>query len=89
MHYHIWVQLRKLAGNTSTVSGWKGFFIKICDNVVVIQSTIRFLDTLDSSATDFKTTYEACRKAFVLCGWVCVCLLGGVVFARWQPKFNR
>ena len=37
--------------------GWTGFFIKVRDNIVVIQSTIGYLDTLGSPATDLKTTY--------------------------------
>ena len=40
------------------VPDWTGFFIKVRDNIVVIQSTIGCLDTLDSPATDLKTAYE-------------------------------
>ena len=44
------------------VPSWTGFFIKIRDKVAVIQSTIGYLDTLDSPATDLKTAYEVlCR----------------------------
>ena len=54
-----------LGGNPKTVMnplllvpGWTGFFIKVRDNIVVIQSTIVYLDTLDSPATNLKTAYE-------------------------------
>ena len=40
------------------VPGWIGFFIKVRDSIVVIQSTIGYLDTLESPATDLKTAYE-------------------------------
>ena len=48
----------KTAHSLLLVPGWTGFFIKVCDNIVVIQSTIGYLDTLDSPATDLKTAYE-------------------------------
>ena len=48
------------------VPGWTGFFIKIRDDIVVIQSTVRYLDTLDSLANDLKTAYEVCHIASVL-----------------------
>ena len=59
MHYSVWIELRKLRTHPLLlVPGWTGFFIKVCDNIVVIQSTIGYLDTLDSPATVLKTAYE-------------------------------
>ena len=59
MHYRVWIELRKLRTHPLLlVPGWTGFFIKVRDNIVVIQSTIGYLDTLDSPATDLKTAYE-------------------------------
>ena len=34
------------------VPGWSGFNIKVSDRVVVVESTISYLDTIDSPATD-------------------------------------
>ena len=59
LHYRVWIELRKLRTHPLLlVPGWTGFFIKVRDNIVVIQSTIGYLDTLDSPATDLKTAYE-------------------------------
>ena len=59
MHYRVWIELRKLRTHPLLlVPGWTAFFIKVRDNIVVIQSTIGHLDTLDSPATDLKTAYE-------------------------------
>ena len=56
MHYPVWIELRKLRTHPLLlVPDWTGFFIKVRDNIVVIQSTIGYLDTLDSPATDRKT----------------------------------
>ena len=64
MHYRVWIQLRKLRTHPLLlVPGWTGFFIKIRDNIVVIQSTIQYLDTLDSPANDLETAYEVCHMA--------------------------
>ena len=63
MHYRVWIELRKLRTHPLLlVPGWTGFSIKLRDNIVVIQSTIGYLDTPDSPATDLKTAYEVlCR----------------------------
>ena len=67
MHYRVWIQMRKLRTHPLLlVPGWTGFFIKIRDDIVVIQSTVRYLDTLDSPANDLKTAYEVCHIASVL-----------------------
>ena len=59
IQYLLWTELRKLKTHPLLlVPSWAGFFIKIRDKIVVIQSTIGDLDTLDSSATDLKTAYE-------------------------------
>ena len=63
IQYLLWIELRKLKTHPLLlVPSWTGFFIKIRDKIVVIQSTIGYLDTLDSPATDLKTAYEIlCR----------------------------
>ena len=59
VHYRVWIELRKLRTHPLLlVPDWTGFFIKVRDNIVVIQSTIGYLDTLDSPATDLMTAYE-------------------------------
>ena len=45
------------------VPGWTGFNILIRKDVVVIESKITYLDTLDSPATDLKTSYEVLCRA--------------------------
>lgn len=63
LQYLVWVEMRKLATHPLLlVPGWTGFNIKIRDQIVVIESTIGYLDTVDSPATDLKTAYEVlCR----------------------------
>ncbi|CAB4007602.1 Hypothetical predicted protein [Paramuricea clavata] len=63
IHYLVWIELRKLKTHPLLlVRSWTGFFIKIRDKVAVIQSTMGYLDTLDSPATDLKKAYEVlCR----------------------------
>ena len=52
MHYRVWIQMRKLRTHPLLlVPGWTGLFIKIRDDIVVIQSTVRYLDSLDSQMT--------------------------------------
>lgn len=41
---------------------WTGFNIKVRDRVVVVESTISYLDTIDSPATDLKTAYEVLSR---------------------------
>ena len=54
----VWLEVRKLKTHPSLlVPGWTGFNIKVRGNIVVVESTIGYLDTLDSSATDLKTAY--------------------------------
>ena len=58
MYYCVWIELRKLRIHPLLfVLDWTGFFIKVRDSIVVIQSTIGYLNTLDSPATDLKTAY--------------------------------
>ena len=45
------------------VPGWTGFNIVLRKNVVVLESKISYLDTLDSPATDIKTAYEVLCRA--------------------------
>ena len=40
------------------VPGWTGFNIEVRDNMVVSESAIGYLSTLDSPATDLKAAYE-------------------------------
>ena len=45
-----------------SVPGWTGFNIKIRDQVIVVESVISYLDTIDSPATDLKTAYEVLSR---------------------------
>ena len=63
MHYLVWLEVRKLNTHPSLlVQGWTGFNIKVRGNVVVVESTIGYLDTLDSPDTDLKTAYEVLSR---------------------------
>ena len=61
--YLIWIEIRKLKTHPALlIPGWTGFNITMRKNIVVVESTIGYLDTLDSPATDLKTAYEVlCR----------------------------
>ena len=61
--YLIWIEIRKLKTHPALlIPGWTGFNITVQKKLVVVESTIGYLDTLDSPATDLKTAYEVfCR----------------------------
>lgn len=59
LHYLVWIEVRKLETHPLLlIPGWTGLNIKVCYCVVVVESTIGYLDTTDSPATDLKTAYE-------------------------------
>ena len=79
VHYCVLVQLRKLRIHPPLLApSWKGFFIKIRDNIV-IQSTNRYLDTPHSPSTTSRrlTRYVTWRLFCEVGGG------GGGMFAGW------
>eukprot|EP00794_Sanderia_malayensis_P002198 gene2198-2503_t len=58
-----WIALRSLKSfPTIIVQGWTGFNIAVRNNVVIVESKISYLGTMDSPATDLKTAFEVlCR----------------------------
>ena len=63
LRYLVWLEVRKLETHPLLlVPGWTGFNIKVRDRVVVVESTISYLDTIDSPATDLKTAYEVLSR---------------------------
>ena len=63
MQYLVWVEVRKLKTQPLLlVPGWTDFNIKVRDNIVVLESAIGYLDTLDSPATDLETAYEVVSR---------------------------
>ena len=63
MKYLVWIEVRKLKTRPFLlVPGWTGFNIIVRNGIVVVESVISYLDTIDSPATDMKTAYEVlCR----------------------------
>jgi hypothetical protein len=56
MKYLVWIEVRKLKTRPFLlVSGWTGFNIIVRNGIVVVESVISYLDTIDSPATDLKT----------------------------------
>ena len=63
VHYLVWQEVRKLKTHLSLlVPGSTGLNIKVRGNFVVVESTVGYLDTLDSPATDLKTAYEVLSR---------------------------
>ena len=63
LRFLVWLEVRKLETHPLLlVPGWTGFNIKVRDRVVVVESTIGYLDTIDSPATDLKTAYEVLSR---------------------------
>ena len=63
LRYLVWLEVRKLEMHPLLlVPGWTGLIIKVCDRVVVVESTISYLDTIDSPATDLNTAYVALSR---------------------------
>ncbi len=59
----VWLEVRKFETHPLLlVPGWRGFNIKVRDHVVVVKSTVSYLDTIDSPATDLKTAYEVLSR---------------------------
>ena len=57
--YLVWLEVRKLKTHPLLlVPGWTGFNIKTRDHIVIVESVISYLDTIDASATDLRTAYE-------------------------------
>ena len=44
------------------VPGWTGFNIKTRDHIVIVESVISYLDTIDAAATDLRTAYEVLSR---------------------------
>ena len=63
LRYLVWLEVRKLDTHPlPLVPGWTGLNIKDRDRVVVVESTISYLDTIDSPATVLKTGYEVLSR---------------------------
>ena len=63
LNHLIWIEVWKLKTHPALlVPGWTGFQITIRKDMVILESIISYLDTLDSPATDQKTAFEVlCR----------------------------
>ena len=61
--YLIWIKIRTLKTHPALlIPGWTGFNITVRKKLVVVESTIGYLDTPDSPATGLKAAYEVlCR----------------------------
>ena len=58
MSYLVWIEVRKLKTHPALlVPGWTGFQITIRKDMVILESLIIYLDTIDSPATDHKTAF--------------------------------
>lgn len=79
MKYVVWIEVGKLKTHpTLLVPGWTGFDITVRNEVVVVESLVLYLDTVDSPATDLKTAYEVLcrgceiRERLKLCAVACI-----------------
>ena len=63
LNFFAWIALRTLKTSPSLlIPGWTGFNITIRKNIVILNSKVSYLDTVDSPATDLKTAFEVlCR----------------------------
>ena len=51
--------MRKLETHPlSLIPGWTGFNIKVCDRVVVVESTISYFEIIDYTTTDLNIAYK-------------------------------
>ena len=68
LNHLIWIEVRKLKTHPALlVPGWTGFQITIRKDMVILESIISYLDTLDSPATDQKTAFEVlCRGCEII-----------------------
>ena len=62
--YLIWIEIGKLQTHAALlIPGWTGINVTVHKKLVVVESTIGNLDTLDSPAADLETAYEVlCRE---------------------------
>ena len=56
--YLIWIKIRKLKAHPALLMpGWTGFNITVRKKLVVVESTIGYLHTLDLPVANLKTAY--------------------------------
>ena len=61
--YLVWLEVRKLKTHPLLlVPGWTGFNIKTRDHIVIVESIISYLDTIDAAATDPRTASEVLSR---------------------------
>ena len=74
----MWLEVRKLETHPLLlVPGWSGFNIKVSDRVVVVESTMSYLDTIDSPATDPEDPVQGLARGSgikILAAVECCCL---------------
>ena len=62
--YLVWLEVWKLKTHPLLlVPGWTGFNIKTRDHIVIVESVISYLDTIDADATDLRTAYEVLSRS--------------------------
>ena len=59
----LWAFLRFQSIPRPCIPSWTGFNIVVNTNLVVLKSSIRYLDCIDSPATDISTIYQVMTKA--------------------------
>ena len=92
--YLIWIEIRKLKIHPALlIPGWTGFNITVQKKLVVVESTIEYLDTPDSPATDLKTTHEVlCRRCEIrdlTLKQLCVYLTNHFMQKQWRFTGGR
>ena len=65
LRYLVCLKVRKLETHPLLlVPGWSGFNIEVSDRVLVVESTISYLDTIDSPATDPEDRVQGLSRGY-------------------------
>ena len=94
LRYLLWILLRLINPTKQIIPSWTGFNIKVRDKVIVMQSNIGYLDSINSPATDIGTVYEMMKRAMGIKEHLnldsVVCVLDQAMYAKaCEVKFKK
>ena len=67
MKNHVWTLVRQQDTANQCISSWTGFNILTRDKIVITQDKIRYLPTINATATELSTVHEVLRHCLEIC----------------------
>ena len=50
----------------SSIPRWTGFYVEMSNNIPIMKTSIRYLDSINSPATEMSSIYKICFQLFVV-----------------------